>query len=322
MIGQPIRQLRAAVASVARGLLGDAPEEAGPPLPREVERTFHNDPDAAREAYFHFNGTSPEAAANFDAGLIEQAVAFDYLSWPRKIRTYVRDQDVLDVGCGTGLHAVGYLVVGAKSYTGLDPRVKLDDDKSKNLRRREWMSFGWTPATMMDALPRVRLIAGTFEQVAPEERFDLVVMHNVTEHLMNLEEVIAGARERVRDGGRLLYNHHNFYCWNGHHQKPKFAEEIDPEDPVQRQFYDWAHLDFEPRPDHPIGRSLNRVRLDEIRALTERYFEIERWEERPSNERQGAGRLTPEVRARHPAFSERELTVQNVLCVARPRQAA
>jgi SAM-dependent methyltransferase len=312
---KPRGQLTAAV----RGNLGFGKPKR---LDRKVERTFHNDAEAAKAAFFHFNGRSAEAKANFDAAIIQQAVNFDYLSWPRKIQTYVQGQDVLDVGCGTGLHAVGYLVVGAKSYTGLDPRVQLDNDRSKNLRRRQWEPFGWTPSAMMAALPRVRLIAGTFEQVAPEEQFDLVVMHNVTEHLMNLEEVLAGARERVRPNGRLLYNHHNFYCWNGHHQKPKFVDEIDPDDPTQRQFCDWAHLDFTPRPDHPIGRSLNRVRLDEIRELTELYFEIERWDERPSNERQGKGRLTAEIRARHLMYSERELSVQNVLCVARPRPAA
>lgn len=318
-IDRRYRKPRAQLTAALRSLLGSSEPNR---LERKIDRTFHNDAEAAKAAFFHFNGRSSEAKANFDAALIEQAVNFDYLSWPRKIKTYVQGQDVLDVGCGTGLHAVGYLVVGARSYTGLDPRVRLDDDRSKNLRRRQWEPFGWTPAAMMAALPRVRLIAGTFEQVAPEEQFDLVVMHNVTEHLMNLEEVLAGARERVRPSGRLLYNHHNFYCWNGHHQKPKFVDEIDPDDPVKRQFYDWAHLDFTPRPDHPIGRSLNRVRLDEIRELTERCFEIERWEERPSNERQGKRRLTAEIQARHPIYSERELSVQNVLCVARPRPAA
>ncbi|MDY7110139.1 MAG: class I SAM-dependent methyltransferase [Planctomycetota bacterium] len=285
----------------------------------DILRRFHRDPDAACKAYFLFNARGRDSRRNFDRAMIRRAVEFDYLSWPRKIAGDVRGLDVLDVGCGTGLHAVGFLVVGVRSYTGMDPILDLHDDRSKNLRKRTKESFGWTPAQVQQRLPRVELISGTFEQVAPDKTFDIAVLHNVSEHLINIEEVFQGVWQRLRPEGRILFNHHNYYCWNGHHQPPKFVAEIDPGDPQQRKFLDWNHLDLDPETEASLAGKLNRIRLDEIRALTEKYFEVESWEEIPSGPDRGAGRLTDEIRRRFPRYSEREFTVQNVLCRARRR---
>jgi SAM-dependent methyltransferase len=286
-----------------------------------ILRRFHKDPDAACRAYFIFNRRSFASWRNFHRDMIRRAVEFDYLSWPRKIADDVRGRDVLDVGCGTGLHAVGFLVVGVKNYTGLDPILDLHDDRSKNLRKRRKESFGWTPAQVQRRLPRVELISGTFEQVAPERTFDIAVLHNVTEHLINIEEVFEGVWQRLRPDGRIVFNHHNYYCWNGHHQPPKFVAEIDPDDPAQRKFLDWNHLELDPETEASLAGKLNRIRLDEIRALTERFFDIDTWDEIPSGPDRGAGRLTDEIRRRFPQYSEREFIVQNVLCRAR-RSAA
>lgn len=285
----------------------------------EILRLFHNDPAFGCRAYYLFNGRGRDSQRNFNRDMIRRAVEFDYLSWPRKIAADVQGRDVLDVGCGTGLHAVGFLVVGVRSYTGMDPILDLNNDRSKNLRKRTKEHFGWTPAQVQQLLPRVQLIAGTFEQVAPDKTFDIAVMHNVTEHLIQIEEVFEGVWQRLRPEGSILYNHHNYCCWNGHHQPPKFVDEIVPGDPVQQKFLDWNHLNLDPETEASLDGKLNRIRLDEIRALTERYFDIDSWEEIPSGPERGAGRLTDEIRRRFPQYSERELTTQNVLCRAHKR---
>lgn len=82
---------------------------------------------------------------------------------------------------------------------------------------------------------------------------------------------------------------------------------------------DWAHLAYEPPPHHYLTRALNRIRLDDLRALTEKYFAIETWKESPIDEKRGAGRLTDEIRRRYPQYTERELTTQGVLCRAKKR---
>ena len=275
-------------------------------------------PRKACLAYFLFNGLSFRSLRDFESIMIRRAAEFGYLDWPRKIRDDVRGADVLDVGCGTGLHAIGFLVVGVKSYTGLDPIIK-DRDRNKNIRTGGKVRFGWTPAQMQRRLSRVRLISGTFEQMAPDMTFDVAVLHNVTEHLMKIEEVFRGVWKRLRPDGMIVFTHHNFYCWNGHHMKPKFVREIDRADPDQLKFLDWNHLTYEPEPDEYIARRLNRIRLGELRALTEQYFAIELWRESPSDENRGAGRLTDEIRARFPDVTDPEFTTQNVFCRARKR---
>ena len=87
---------------------------------------------------------------------------------------------------------------------------------------------------------------------------------------------------------------------------------------------DWRHIDLVPSlpPYHLYLTDLNRVRLDELRTITEKYFEIEHWEEIPSSPAT-LERLTPEilepVRPTVPDLTERDLSVNVVLAIASPR---
>lgn len=297
--------------------------ENGRLLSRYIAQSYHIDPLAAEEAYRRFNAGTSDRVENFDAALIAQAVAFGSVGWPRRIQEHVQGRSVLDIGCGSGLHGIGYIVAGAQSYTGLDPKIDLDSDWCKNARHNQYMHFGVTPREIMQRIPRVRFVSGTFEDIAPNETFDLIVLHNVTEHLHNIEGVFEGVRERLAKNGKVIFHHHNFYCWNGHHLAPRTIDQIDPADSDQQVLIDWNHLTFDPPKDHYIRRGLNKIRLDELRALTERLFTIESWDEILSSPSEGGGRLTSEIVARHAGCSERELSVKNVLCVARhPDQAA
>ena len=282
--------------------------------------TFHESLPGALEAYKLFNSAYPVAEKELNAEMIAQAVKFGYLGWPRRIQKYVQHKDVLDVGCGTGIHSIGYVVVGVKSYTGMDPVMKLDSDRAKNIRKRAWESFGWTPRQIMDQFKRVDLVPGTFEDFTSGRTFDVAVLHNVTEHLIGIEEVLRSTATRLRSDGVVLFNHHNFYCWNGHHQQPKTIDKINPNEPEQKKYVDWAHIRFEAPADHYFHRGLNKIRLDDLKALVERYYDIEVWEEIPSNERNGGKRLTNEIVARFPELSRRELAVHNVFCIAKRKR--
>lgn len=276
----------------------------------------------AKIAYFR-HATDPVAALrNYDRHLIEVSCELDYITWPRRIQDYVQGKKVLDVGCGFGGYGTGFLVAGATAYAGLDPVMKLDSTRAKNKRTRTWSDMGVTPNQIMRDLSNVRLYEGTSESITFDETFDSVVMHNVTEHLIHLEEVFAGLVPLFEAHTRLVYLHHNFYCWNGHHFAPVRPEQIDLDVPLQRQVVDWGHiLVAEDIPDdHYFNTHLNRVTLDEIKAITERHFEVETWDEINSG-KSTLERLTPEVRQKvgavRPELTDRDLLVNVVYCVAK-----
>jgi len=93
------------------------------------------DPEMAFKTYFIFNGTSLTDFLNCRPAIISKAVEFGYLKWPIKIADYVKGKDILDVGCGMGTHSIGYILTGAKSYTGMDPKLKLDRLIVKNIQK-------------------------------------------------------------------------------------------------------------------------------------------------------------------------------------------
>ncbi|WP_432477645.1 methyltransferase [Nocardioides sp. GXQ0305] len=282
------------------------------------------DPRQAKIAYFHHAGDLTAAVRNYDPHLIETSCEFDYITWPKRIQEYVRGRSVLDVGCGFGGYGMGFLVAGAAAYTGLDPAMELDSSRAKNKRIRKWADMGVTPRDITEALPAIRLVQASSEDCTFEEYFDTIALHNVTEHLIRLEEVMAGLARLCRPGSDVVFHHHNFYCWNGHHLPPNQPAQLDDQDPRHQLVYDWRHVNAvdDVADDHYIKTNLNRVRLDELREITERYFDIVRWDEIPSSDAT-LSRLTPQVLARVrdsvPDITERELSVNAVLGVARLR---
>ncbi|MAE97123.1 MAG: hypothetical protein CL910_20940 [Deltaproteobacteria bacterium] len=283
-------------------------------------RGFHQDPELLWRAWLHFNGLSWQSLREYDGGLLRAVQDFGYLGWPRKIRDDVQGRDLLEVGCGRGLHAVGYALVGVRRYVGVEPTLDLDEHRATHRGTRESTSLGWSARQVAARIPRLHFETGPFESAAPDERFDVVVMHNVTEHLMDIETVFARTAERIRPGGLLIYHHHSFQCWNGHHRRPKWVHQIVPGDPEQARFVDWNHLDLDSQSESYFDSIwVNRIRLHELRALTEKHFEVETWDEVETDEGRGGGRLTPAILARHPAYTERELLTQGVFCRARRR---
>ena len=289
------------------------------PLQLRYWSHYDRHPAAAFVAYFRYNGLRPSALRAFRPDWIRRAVELGLLTWPRRIAWELRGRDVLDVGCGSGVESIGFRLVGARSYVGVDQRMAPDEDRVKNQHTLAYEAFGAKPRDVARRLGGVELVRGSVADLPDRERFDVAVLHNVTEHLDDLEGVFEAVHRRLRPGGLLRFNHHNFYCWNGHHEEPKTVARIDAADELQKRFIDWNHLVYDEWKEKRYEGRLNRVRLDAVRELTDRLFEIREWREVPIDERRGAGRLTFEIRTRHAAYSVRELTTQAVLCRARKR---
>ena len=149
------------------------------------------------------------------------------------------------------------------------------------------------------------------------------MLHNATEHLIDIAGVFAQAAELLRPGGLLIFSHHNYYAWNGHHFAPKSVDAIDSSDEKQRKVLDWAHLDLDPELQTYLATRLNRITRAELRKLTEEHYRIEEWLETESSQRQGIERLTDEIVRKYAPLTREDLATQTVFCVARvkPRRA-
>ena len=270
--------------------------------------------------YFLNNGIGARARRGFAPGLIAKTLEFEYIRWPKRLERHVRGRDVLDIGCGMGLHGVGFVVSGVKSYTGCDPIIDFDSDLMKNQGNARRQQCGWTPRQMMAALPQLRYVRGSIDDLPRDQTFDVVVMHNTTEHLIDIARVFAAVHDRLNSDGLLIFNHHNFYAWNGHHLAPKSVSVMDPTDPGHRRVVDWAHLHPDAELDARLSTRVNRITLDDLRSVTERHFEIDEWHEQLSNETEGRSRLTEEILIANAPRTRRELETQSVYCVARKRR--
>ena len=248
---------------------------------------------------------------------VRQALELGYLRWPKALAKWCRGREVVDVGCGMGLHGIGFLLEGAKSYTGVDPLIKPKSGVLKSLHSGKRLDCGWSPAMLMARMDRFEMIRGISNELEGKRQFDVATLHNATEHLTDLDGVFSSVARLLRAGGRIIFSHHNWFSWNGHHQEPKTIGRIDMTKLEHQRIVDWAHLDGEHPPDHYVMTKLNRLRLDEVRAITRQHFEIEVDRTFLSTQNQGAGRLGDAIRARHPDLTEADLTTQSLFCVAR-----
>jgi hypothetical protein len=172
----------------------------------------------------------------------------------------------------------------------------------------------------MERFPHVLYVPGTVADLPGNRQWDVAVLHNTSEHLLNIAGVLEALRERLRPDGLLIFRHHNFYAWNGHHLAPQRISQINSAASEQRKVLDWNHISGEPEPGSYIATNLNRLRLDDVRAVTERYYDIDEWRESLSSESEGILRLTDLILRRHPHLTRRDLETQSVYCVARPTQ--
>lgn len=281
-----------------------------------------DDADCAKAAHFAFAKSPARALRNYDPALIAKSVEYGYIVWPRRIQDYVAHRSVLDVGCGFGAFGNGFLVAGAESYTGIDPQMPLDSSTVKNKRKRKKANLGVTPNQIMQRCPDIHLINGVIEDLETKATFDAVVLHNVTEHLHNIRNIIPNIRTLLNPDGHLIYHHHNFYCWNGHHKMPNRPEQYVPGLAEHDEVADWNHILIAPDlpEDHYFNTNLNQIRLDEIKDITYDNYDVVKWIEIESPDAV-AERLTDDVFARLRGFDDsltrRDLMVNAALCVAK-----
>jgi SAM-dependent methyltransferase len=219
-----------------------------------------------------------------------------------------RGKTVLDIGMGGGPHAIPFLLNGAAGYIGVDPLIGTDQvrDKRSNTDPSipSFHAFPFTVADIMEAFPNCRLYSSKMEDVPLDEiegRAEFVILNGVTEHLEDLGSVFGAAHRVTAKNCVIWISHANYYGWPGHHRAPQTLGQLKELDGDPNGVIDWKHLD----PSHPIyhQHNLNRVRLDDFRAVVDGYFEIKEWRIQVC----ALERLTPALRERWKRYTLEEL---------------
>ena len=265
------------------------------------------------------SGPSPQQDER--ARLVEEAELWGYFKSSIKSRPDLwRGKRVLDIGMGGGPHCVPFIVGGAEAYIGVDPLVGTDHVRDfraqKDPTATPYHAFPWDKDEIMALMPEVTLLPGTLEERADEVRnikADFAMMSAVTEHLSDPASVFETIWHALEPGGLLWYSHNNYYSWTGHHRHPRSVAQYDPSNEAHNSVIDWRHLE----PDHPDynNPNFNRTRLEDMRALTSKYFEIIEWKLALA----AIERLTPEIRNRYSKYTLEELLSQVVYVTARRR---
>ena len=132
--------------------------------------------------------------ANFSKSISEEKIREAELGLQNLITgTDLSDRSFLDIGCGSGIHSLAALNLGAKSVTAIDI-----DPASVETSKNVLATYSSTDQfrTMVG-----NVFAPPFDD---EEKFDVVYSWGVLHHTGSMWEAIQKAIELVRPGGELI----------------------------------------------------------------------------------------------------------------------
>jgi SAM-dependent methyltransferase len=242
---------------------------------------------------------------------------------------------VLDVGCGKsywlsllvaadGAHAIGVDTELVESRRGLAKyrHILQANGIERTLRTAVWdMLFARGYYRELEhsigkRLPHEAVELHVYDGVhlpLLDASVDLVVSHEVFEHISDVPAVLNELARVLRPDGRIYIYIHNFTSLSGgHHIAWKH-----PDSRPSRVVAPWDHLRARKHADIPSW--LNGLREHEYRAMFEKVFEVDEW--RVTSE-EGRALLTDDIRSELQQFSERELLSKGFLVRGRVRPTA
>lgn len=244
----------------------------------------------------------------------------------------LKGKRVLDVGCGKSmwltllLHSAGARVTGIDTEA-VEPKrsiAKYYSIAQKNGLERAIRTLVWD---VVYARPYYQELAVAcpfplrFEDVDarsvevaelpfPVNTFDLVVSHEVFEHISDISSTLRALHRVMKpDGIAYIYIHNYASLSGGHHIAWKYPD-TEPSTVVPP----WDHLRDHRYPDIPSW--INRMREHEYRDTFEKEFEILDWIHICT---EGSALLTPQIREELRDYSEQELLTKGFVVVARPK---
>ncbi len=262
--------------------------------------------------------------------------AREHVEFYRRMRERVGDvagRRVLDVGCGKTFWLTLLLASDGADATGVDTesvgtgrgwskwrRIARQNGFERALRTAAWdllfargyyreleRAFGKPLAFGRCDL---RTYDGTRLDFA-DGSFDLIVSHEVFEHVAELDGLLGSLRRAMKPDARTYIYIHGFTSLSGgHHIAWKH-----PDSRPSRVVPPWDHLRERRYADIPSW--LNGLREADYRRAFERGFAILDWLRIGP---EGAALLTPEIRQELAQYSSDELLTKGYIVIATPRQ--
>lgn len=243
-------------------------------------------------------------AAGYEEGYIDALRA----------RLDITGKNLLEIGGSACWYAPLFLARGAASFTGVDIEIPFDTYRlwSRGFYKKH-VDLPLTLSEFCSSFRGVNLVeADIREAVGRLGPFDAIFTISTTEHFDDPEACFQAVADLLRPGASLYINHHNYFCWNGHHCGPWTVGEIDTDDHSQAGVIDWGHVkNFINQ--HDTSNYVNFIRIHELIDLVGKFLEIDQVELEKMTPEAGLERLTPEILASLPRYYRAELETGSVL---------
>ncbi len=263
--------------------------------------------------------------------------AIEHVGFYRELRQRigdVRGLRVLDVGCGKSYWLSLLLASEGAIVTGVDTEKVMAGrswQKYRGIRTANGFERALRTAVWdwLFARPYLKALQQEFGQPLDHERlqlerydgvnldfpdatFDLVVSHEVFEHVSEVGPLLDSLHRVMKPDARTyIYVHSWTSISGGHHIAWKH-----PNTRPSRVVAPWDHLRDERHPFVPSW--LNRMREADYRRLFAKRFAINAWMD---GAEEGRTLLTPLLREDLKAYGEHELLTKGFVIMARPRAA-
>jgi SAM-dependent methyltransferase len=144
----------------------------------------------------------------------------------------------------------------------------------------------------------------------PDNTFDLIVSHEVFEHIADIPNTILTLKRILKPSGITYIYVHNFTSLSGGHHIAWKYPDTEPSDIVPP----WDHLREKRFPDIPSW--LNGLRESEYKKVFEDHMDIIEWIPMGI---EGEKLLTSDIRAELSDYDEKELVTKGFIIIAKPK---
>lgn len=148
------------------------------PTPKKLEKFYKEN---IKYAYQHQYGNSPNYIQKFHLDSFKMVDSYLKYHYPKLNRTTLR---ILDIGCATGYLLFVFKKNQYKNLLGIDPSAEC--------------------SILAEKLYNIRVLPLTLSEYQPKEKFDLIILASVMEHMSELENNLLKASSLLKENGTMF----------------------------------------------------------------------------------------------------------------------